>query len=162
MKKVIYPGTFDPITFGHLDLIKRALKVFDGIVIAVAVSPEKRLLFSLKQRMDMVKKTTKGWGGNIEVHSFKGLVVEYARSQGINTVMRGLRMISDFEYEFQMALTNRKLNEGIETIFMMPHEEYSYLSSKLIKEVASLGGDVSKFVPTFVEKELKTSLKKRG
>ena len=153
-KKAIYPGTFDPLTFGHLDLVKRGLKVFDELIVAVAVSMGKQPLFSLEERLKMLKEAAKDLKG-VTVESFEGLIIEYAKEKKITVVIRGLRMISDFEYEFQMALTNRKIEEGIETVFMMPNESYSYLSSKLIKEVARLGGDLSAFVPGFVEKGLK-------
>ncbi len=153
-KKAIYPGTFDPLTFGHLDLVKRGLKVFDELIVAVAVSMDKQPLFSLEERLEMLKEATKDLNG-ITVESFEGLIIEYAKKKDVTVVIRGLRMISDFEYEFQMALTNRKIEEKIETVFMMPNESYSYLSSKLIKEIARLGGDLSAFVPGFVEKELK-------
>ena len=148
--KGIYPGTFDPVTYGHIDLIKRALGIFDEVVVAVARhSSEKKPLFSIRERLDLLKKATKGIPG-ITVDSFDGLVVNYARKSGADAMIRGIRMLSDFEYEFQMALTNRKLAGDIETIFLMPHESYAYLSSKLIKEVASLDGDISSFAPDFV------------
>jgi len=153
-KKAIYPGTFDPLTFGHLDLIKRGLKVSDELIVAVAVSMDKAPLFSLEERLKMLKEATKDLK-RVTVESFEGLIIEYAKKKHVTMVIRGLRMISDFEYEFQMALTNRKIEEGIETVFMMPNESYSYLSSKLIKEVARLGGDLKAFVPGFVEKRLK-------
>ena len=153
-KKAIYPGTFDPLTFGHLDLVKRALKVFDELIVAVAVSMGKSPLFSLEERLKMLKDATRDLKG-VTVESFEGLVIKYAKKKDVTVVIRGLRMISDFEYEFQMALTNRKMEEGIETVFMMPNESYSYLSSKLIKEVARLGGDLNAFVPGFVEGKLK-------
>jgi len=153
-KKAIYPGTFDPLTFGHLDLIKRGLKVFNELIVAVAVSMGKSPLFSLEERLKMLKEATKDLK-DVTVESFEGLIIDYAKKKDVTVVIRGLRMISDFEYEFQMALTNRKIEERIETVFMMPNESYSYLSSKLIKEVARLGGDLSAFVPGFVEKGLK-------
>jgi pantetheine-phosphate adenylyltransferase len=159
MKKiVVYPGSFDPVTYGHLDIIKRALKISDKVVVAVAHNTDKKALFSVRERMDMIKKAVKGLKG-IEVSDFKGLVVDYVRKKGARVVIRGLRMISDFEYEFQMALTNRKLADDIETIFMMPSESYSYLSSKLIKEAASLGANLEEFVPGFVETAIKKKLK---
>ncbi len=160
MKKTIYPGTFDPVTYGHIDLIKRALKIFDQVIVACAHSQEKQTLFSVKERMEMLKKATQGLEG-VVVDDFDCLIVDYAKSKGINTIIRGIRAFSDFEYEFQMALTNRKLSDEIETIFMMPSENYSYLSSKLIKEAASLGGDISVFVPDFVANALVTRLRKR-
>jgi pantetheine-phosphate adenylyltransferase len=153
----IYPGTFDPVTYGHIDLIKRAKEIFPKVIVAVAHNPHKKPLFSVKDRVAMLRKATKNLKG-IEVLEFEGLVVNYARKHKAKVLIRGLRMISDFEYEFQMALTNRKLAADIETIFLMPHESYSYLSSKLLKEAASLGADLSSFVPDFVGKALKEKL----
>ena len=149
-RKAIYPGTFDPITFGHLDVIKRAAALYDKLLIAVAKSEEKKPLFTVTERIEMISEAVKIYD-NVEVESFEGLVVDYAVRRQAKVVIRGLRMISDFEYEFQMALTNRKLNPGIETVFMMPNESYSYLSSRLIKEVSKLGADISKFVPSNVK-----------
>ena len=155
MKKVaVYPGSFDPLTFGHIDLIKRALRIFDEVIVAVAKSTSKACLFSAKERIQMLKKAVGGLS-RVKIDSFEGLVVNYVNKQRANVVIRGLRMISDFEYEFQMALTNRKLDEKIETIFMMPSESYCYLSSRLIKEAASLGADVGAFFPDFVARRLK-------
>ncbi|NQT47036.1 MAG: pantetheine-phosphate adenylyltransferase [Candidatus Omnitrophica bacterium] len=159
-KKAVYPGTFDPITNGHIDLIKRAARIFEEVTVAVAYSKDKEPLFSVKERVEMLKKVTKGLK-NVEVDSFDGLAVDYVIRKKANVIIRGLRMISDFEYEFQMALTNRKLRPEVETIFLMPHENYSYLSSKLIKEASSLGADVEKFVPDFIARELKKRLGKR-
>lgn len=158
-QKAIYPGSFDPLTYGHLDLIKRGLKIFDEVIVAVAADSQKKPLFSLEERLKMVKKATEGFE-RVSVEGFEGLVVEYARKKKIGVIIRGLRMISDFEYEFQMALTNRKLADDIETIFLMPSESYSYISSKLLKEAASLGADLSNFLPDFIEKALKAKLKK--
>ncbi len=158
-KRAIYPGTFDPVTYGHIDLIKRAREIFPDITVAVAHNRYKNPLFSAEERVQMLKKATKGIKG-IEVVEFDGLVVDYARRKGSIVLIRGLRMISDFEYEFQMALTNRKLSSDVETIFLMPHESYSYLSSKLLKEAASLGASLSNFVPSFVEKALKEKLRR--
>ncbi len=156
-RKAVYPGTFDPVTYGHLDVIKRAAAIYDKVFIAVAHSGEKSPLFSAEERVTMIKEAASDLA-NVEVEDIEGLVVDYAASKSARVVIRGLRMISDFEYEFQMALTNRKLNPEIETVFMMPNESYSYLSSKLIKEVASLGADISKFVPGNVEKRLKEKM----
>jgi len=158
-RKAIYPGTFDPVTYGHLDVIKRAAALYDNVIIAIARSDEKSPLFSVEERVNMLEEVTSGYS-NVEVEAFDGLAVDYAVKNAAKVVIRGIRMISDFEYEFQMALTNRKLNSGIETVFMMPNEAYSYLSSKLIKEVARLGADVSEFVPAIVEKKLKEKLNK--
>ena len=155
----IYPGTFDPVTYGHVDLIKRAQEIFSEVIVAVAHNPHKNPLFSVEERVRMLKKATVDLKG-IVITDFDGLVVDYARKHKAKVLIRGLRMISDFEYEFQMALTNRKLSPNIETIFLMPQESYSYLSSKLLKEAASLGADLSCFVPDFVEKALKKKLSK--
>ena len=152
-KIAVYPGTFDPVTYGHIDLIKRATKIFDKVIVAVADNPSKGTLFSVEERVSMLKDAVKGMKSVI-VDDFDGLVVDYVKRSGANVMIRGLRMLSDFEYEFQMALTNRKLNGEIETIFMMPSESYSYVSSKLIKEAVSLGADVSNFVPAKVQKRL--------
>ena len=145
MKIGVYPGTFDPITNGHTDLITRSLQVFDKVIVAIALNPSKHPLFDLTDRVDMVKLATKDVA-NVEVEPFSGLLVDYVRQRGARAVIRGLRAISDFEYELQMALINRKLDQGFETVFFMPSEEYSYLTSSIIKEVASLGGALDDFV----------------
>ncbi len=161
MKKVaVYPGSFDPVTNGHLDIVKRALKIFDKVIIAVAHNADKKPLFDAFERVQMLKKALKGVKG-VEVDDFDSLIVDYVKSKKTNVVIRGLRMISDFEYEFQMALTNRKLSNDVETIFMMPSETYSYLSSKLIKEAAGLGANLKGLVPLFIEKSIKEKLKSR-
>jgi pantetheine-phosphate adenylyltransferase len=158
MKNIaIYPGSFDPITYGHLDIIKRAVKIFDKVIVAVAHNSEKDPLFNVSERVELLKKATADMKG-VEIDDFHGLVVDYVKSKKARIIIRGLRMISDFEYEFQMALTNRKLSEDFETIFLMPSEAYSYLSSKLIKEVAGLGANLKGFVPGFVEKAIKAKL----
>ena len=159
-KIAIYPGTFDPVTYGHIDLIKRASKIFDKVIVAVAHNKSKGVLFSVEERAAMLRDAVKGIS-NVVIDDFDGLVVNYVRRRGSRVMIRGLRMISDFEYEFQMALTNRKLAGDIETIFMMPHEDYSYVSSKLIKEAAAFGADVSKFIPKKAEAALKEKVKKR-
>lgn len=151
--RAVYPGSFDPITYGHIDIIKRAAKVFDEVIVAVAHNLDKRPLFSVRERVEMLKRATHGIT-NVKIDDFNALAVDYVKKKGINVIIRGIRMISDFEYEFQMALTNRKLNSSIETIFMMPNEAYSYVSSKLIKEAAALGANLKDFVPSFVEKRL--------
>lgn len=162
MKKAAYLGTFDPVTFGHIDVIKRASKVFDGLLIGVADDTnEKRSLFSIEERTQMLKEAVKALS-NIEVEPFNELAVDYVSKRGIDVIVRGLRMISDFEYEFQMALTNRRLNSRIETIFLMPNELYSYISSRLIKEAASLGANLKDFVPDFVQDALKKKTKTRN
>jgi pantetheine-phosphate adenylyltransferase len=149
MRRAIYPGSFDPITNGHLDVIERARKLFDEVVVAVAHNDEKQPLFSLKDRLDLLRETA----GKIDAE-FEGLLVEFARNEKAGIVIRGLRAISDFEFEFQMALMNRKLDSAVETIFLMPKEEYTYLSSRIVKEIARLGGDISGFVPACVAKAL--------
>ena len=154
-----YPGTFDPVTYGHLDVIRRVSSLFDKVFVAVAGGAHKNVLFSVDERIDMLKEVVTEFD-NVTVESFDGLAVDYVKEKSANVVVRGLRMISDFEYEFQMALTNRKLSPEIETVFMMPNESYSYLSSKLIKEVAFMNADVSEFVPENVEKKLKEKFKK--
>ena len=167
-KTAVYPGTFDPVTLGHIDLIERASKIFDEVIVAIAHSLDKNPLFTVQERKDMLKRAT-SYLKNVIIDDFDGLVVDYMAKKHSNVVIRGLRMISDFEYEFQMALTNRKLNENIETIFMMPKENYSYISSRLIKEAAALGANLTDLVPDFVEGALKAKLrvlpkiyKKRG
>jgi len=154
----VYPGSFDPITYGHIDIIKRAAFIFDEVIVAVAHNLDKRPLFSVSERVALLEKATTKMK-TVKIDDFNGLVVDYVKKKDIHVIVRGLRMISDFEYEFQMALTNRKLDDSIETIFMMPNESYSYVSSKLIKEAAALGANLKEFVPPFVEKEV---LKKIG
>ena len=149
MRRAIYPGSFDPVTNGHLDVIERARKLFDEVVVAVAHNDEKQPLFSLEQRLDLLRETA-GQIENVRIAEFSGLLVEFARAQNAGAVIRGLRAVSDFEFEFQLALMNRKLNERVETIFMMPKDTYTFLSSRIVKEIARLGGDVSAFVPAHV------------
>jgi len=158
-QKAIYPGSFDPVTYGHIDLIKRAQEIFSEVIVAVAHNPHKKPLFSVKERVDMLKRATANLEG-ISVVDFNGLVVDFAAKNKAKVLIRGLRMISDFEYEFQMTLTNRKLNPDIETIFLLPQESYSYISSKLLKEATSLGANLSCFVPDFVEKALVKKLRR--
>ena len=150
----VYPGTFDPITNGHLDIIERGLKLFDGLIVAIAESPAKEPLFDVDERVNMAKEAVKKYK-NVKVESFNCLLIDYLRKKNANIILRGLRVISDFEYEFQMALTNRKLAPDIETVFMMTAEGYSYLSSRFIKEIARLGGRFDCFVPPNVAKMLK-------
>ena len=157
--RALYPGFFDPITNGHVDIIRRGLKLFDGIVVAVLKNPKKRALFSTKERVAMIRDIFAG-DPKVEVRAFDGLLVEFARRSRTRIVIRGLRAISDFEYEFQMALMNRKLDEETETLFMMPSLNYSFLSSRLVKEVFQLGGDVRDLVPGTVEEKLRAKLKK--
>jgi pantetheine-phosphate adenylyltransferase len=156
----LYPGTFDPVTNGHIDLIIRAHEIFHDVIVAVAHNPHKKPVFSVAQRVAMLKQATSGMDG-VTVTHFDGLVVDFARKMKAKVLVRGLRMLSDFEYEFQMALTNRKLASDIETIFLMPHESYSYLSAKLIKEAAVLGANLSDFVPDFVARALEKKLRKK-
>ena len=155
MRRAIYPGSFDPVTNGHLDVIERARKLFDEVIVAVAHNDEKQPLFSLKDRLNLLSETA-GKIDNVRIVEFKGLLVDFARKAQAGAVIRGLRAVSDFEFEFQMALMNRKLDGAVETIFLMPKEEYTYLSSRIVKEIARLGGDVSGFVPACVVKALKT------
>lgn len=155
----IYPGSFDPVTYGHLDVIKRATRIFPQVIVAVANNTSKNALFTIEERVALLKKVTKGMKG-VTVESFESLVIEYARLKKINVLIRGLRMTSDFEYEFQIALTNRRLAQDIETVFLMPSENHSFVSSSLLKEVVSLGADISSFVPKPVEAELKKRLRR--
>jgi len=147
--RAVYPGTFDPVTYGHIDLIKRALRIFDEVTVAVAHNPSKAPLFSVEERVRLLRNATKSLR-RLTIDPFDGLVVDYVRRKRCRVVIRGLRMLSDFEYEFQMALTNRKLAGDVETIFLMPSESYSYLSARLIKEAAELGADLRAFVPPAV------------
>jgi pantetheine-phosphate adenylyltransferase len=159
MSVAVYPGSFDPITNGHLDVIGRGAKIFDRLIVAVADNPAKQALFTKDERVEMIREVTKGFR-NVEVDSFDGLVVDYVRRRKAHVILRGIRTISDFEYEYQMALTNRTFAPDIETTFLLTHEEYSFMSSRLIKEAASLGGDVSAFLPKEVEKRLRAKLRK--
>ena len=153
MRRAVYPGTFDPVTYGHLDVIKRGSKIFDELVVAVGHNPLKDPLFTINERMNMISKNTKNIS-NIKVDSFEGMLTDYMKEMQTNVILRGIRTVSDFEYEFQRALTNRVLKTDIETVFIMTSQEYSFLNSSLIKEAVSLGGDISKFVPSDVEKLL--------
>jgi len=154
MRKVLYPGSFDPVTFGHIDIIERARDLFDSVVVTVAVNPTKTPLFTVEERVHFIKESVKEFK-NIYVDSFDGLVVDHAKSVGASGIIRGLRAISDFEFEFQMALMNRKLAKDIATIFLMPHEKYTYLNSTIIRNLASLKGDITDFVPPVVQEALK-------
>ncbi len=155
MKRVIaiYPGSFDPLTNGHLDLVERGAKIFDELIVAILRNPEKQALFSVEERREMLETMTKRYK-NVSVDTFDGLMVDYATRVGATAVLRGIRAISDYEYELQMALMNRKLEPRLETVFMMPAEAYSYLSSRLVREIASLGGSVRGLVPEMVEEKL--------
>ena len=150
----IYPGTFDPLTNGHVDIIARGARLFDRIIVAVLVNAEKSPLFTMTERLEIARTVFKGLP-NVEVDTFDGLLVDYVERRGAQVIVRGLRAVSDFEFEFQMALMNRRLNDKIETVFMMPAEQYSYISSRLIKEVFSLGGRVHGLVPDMVEQRLR-------
>ncbi|HEV8663909.1 MAG TPA: pantetheine-phosphate adenylyltransferase [Candidatus Methylomirabilis sp.] len=154
----IYPGTFDPFTNGHLDILQRARRLFAEVLVAVAAKPEKSPLFTAEERMAIVRDATRDLPG-VRIAAFDTLLVDYARAQGARVIIRGLRAVSDFEYEFQMALMNRRLAETVETVFLMPHEAYSYLSSRLVKEIALLGGAVSGLVPALAEKMLAEKLR---
>lgn len=156
--KVMYPGSFDPVTYGHLDIIKRCSEKFGHVIIAVLNNSSKDSLFTIEERMELLKETTKDLK-NIEIDSFSGLLADYARKKNCTTMIRGLRAVSDYEYEMQMALVNRKLNKDIETLFMVSRSEYVYLSSSIVKEVASYDGDISFFVPELVRKKLKEKIK---
>jgi pantetheine-phosphate adenylyltransferase len=150
MRTAIYPGSFDPLTNGHLDVVQRAAKLFDRVVIAVAKNEGKNPLLTQSERLGLVKRSVKHLP-NVEADSFDGLLVEYVAGQKAQAIVRGLRAVSDFEFEFQLALMNRKLDENIETIFMMPKDTYTFLSSRIVKEIARLGGDVGAFVPAHVQ-----------
>jgi pantetheine-phosphate adenylyltransferase len=157
MRTVIYPGSFDPLTNGHLDVIQRATKLFDRVIVAVAKNESKSPLFTLEERLELVARSVEHLP-SVDADSFDGLLVEYAESQSAQAIIRGLRAVSDFEFEFQLALMNRKLNERVETIFMMPKDTYTFLSSRIVKEIARLGGDVSAFVPAHVQQALLAKL----
>jgi pantetheine-phosphate adenylyltransferase len=157
MRTAIYPGSFDPLTNGHLDVIERAVKLFDRVVVAVAKNESKQPMFTLEERLELVRHAIRHLP-NVEADSFDSLLVHYVEQRSAQAIIRGLRAISDFEFEFQLALMNRKLNERIETIFMMPKDTYTFLSSRIIKEIARLGGDISSFVPAPVQQALKAKL----
>jgi pantetheine-phosphate adenylyltransferase len=159
MRTVVYPGSFDPLTNGHLDLIRRAAKLFDRVIVAIAENETKHPFFSLAERRHMVARAVASLP-NVQVDTFNGLLVDYVNQRSGHAIIRGLRAVSDFEFEFQLALMNRKLNERVETIFMMPKDTYTFLSSRIVKEIARLGGDVTAFVPPHVVRALVKKLAK--
>lgn len=158
LKICVYPGSFDPITNGHLDIIQRASKMFDKLIVAVLVNPNKKSTFTLEERVQLIKDCI-GSDTDIEVDSFTGLLVDYLKTRNANIVVKGLRVVADFEMEFQMALLNKNLNPNIETIFLMTNHKYSYLSSSMVREIASLGADIDEFVPKIIRKKIMEKLK---
>lgn len=159
MNVALFPGSFDPITYGHIDIIQRAIRIFDRIIVAVGDNIRKQYLFSVEERMQMVREVTEPWQEVIQVERLEGLVVDKARELKVDVTIRALRAVTDFQFEFEMALTNRTLDPGFETVFFMPSREYTYLSSSVAKEVAGFGGDVSQFVPPSVERRLRERLR---
>src|SRR3990167_1000591 len=159
MKTAVYPGSFDPVTNGHIDVIERALKIFDKVIVAVGDNPGKKPLFRTKERIEMLKESTKNLK-NIEIDSFSGLLLDYVKSKNSKIIIRGLRAVSDFEFEFQRALLNRVVDDKIETVFIMTKEHYVYLNSSIVKEIAMFNGSVNGLVPKIVEKKLKEKLNK--
>ena len=157
MTKAVYPGSFDPITKGHADVITRGSRIFDQVIVAVARNPHKRALFTMDERMDMIRHEARRLK-NVKVDTFEGMLIDYVKKQGTNVILRGIRTVSDFEYEFQMALTNRTLDRAMETVFIVTSEEYSFMNSTLIKEVAALGGDTHAFVSAEVGRKLRQKL----
>lgn len=159
IKEAVYPGSFDPLTFGHIDIIERACEIFDRLVVSVFINPSKKPLFSLEERIDILKNVL-GKRKNIKIDCFDGLLVDYMKRKKLKVIIRGLRAVSDLEYEFQYAAANRTLDPNIETIFFMPRLRYSYLSSSVVREIVRFGGDVSKMVPPYVFEKIKEKLKK--
>ena len=157
MKDAIYPGTFDPITFGHLDVVERATRIFERLVVAVGRNPKKHPVFSVGERVEMIREATAG-NPAVEVMQYDGLLVHFAKECGVNTVIRSLRTVTEFELELSTAVTNRQLDPDLEIVFLMPSLEYTYLSSTIVRELAELGGDISRFVPPFVAERLKGKL----
>ena len=161
MRTAIYPGSFDPVTMGHLDIIRRAAVMFDRLIVAVMHNQNKQPMFSVEERMDLLRRTTDGLP-NVEITSFGGLLADYAKQQGACAVVKGLRAVSDFEYEFQMALANRKLNPELDTVFLMTSAEYMYLSSSVVKDIAVHGGSVAGFVPDGIMQDIVRRTRKEG
>jgi pantetheine-phosphate adenylyltransferase len=161
MRIAIYPGTFDPITNGHLDIVQRAARIFDKVIVAAGDNPRKKTLFSLKERAHLISESVKEIA-NVEVDTFRGLLVQYAKKKKAKAVIRGLRAVSDFDYEFQMALLNRKLAPDLETVYLMPSEEYTYINSSIVKEVAYFGGRLDGFLPPFVARALADKINRTG
>lgn len=158
MRSAVYPGSFDPITYGHVDIIERASRIFDKLIVAVVTNPSKKPLFSMEERIEMIRESVKHLK-NVEVDGFDGLLVNYLREKRIGVVIRGMRAITDFDYEFQMALTNRKLNKDVEIVFLLSDSKYLYLTSRMVKEIASFGGCIRGMVPPHVEEMLLKKLK---
>lgn len=156
---VVYPGTFDPVTFGHTDLVERAARLFDRVIVAIAAGHHKTPCFSVEERVDMAREVF-GGQGNVEVHGFSSLLLDFMHAQKARIILRGLRAVSDFEYEFQLAGMNRRLDASIESLFLMPAERYTYISSTFVREIAQLGGDVQQFVPETVAVRLKAKFRK--
>ncbi|MBR5252039.1 MAG: pantetheine-phosphate adenylyltransferase [Oscillospiraceae bacterium] len=159
MKIAICPGSFDPITLGHIDIIERSAKIFDKVYVVVMVNPAKQPTFSTEERIDMIKQTT-GHIPNVVAESYTGLIADYAKEKGACTLVKGLRAVTDFEYEFQQALTNKKLNPDLETLFMVTNQEYMYLSSTIVRQIANFGGDIGQFVPSQIKDKLEEKMKK--
>ena len=159
MSKAIIPGSFDPVTKGHLDSVERAAKIFDEVIVVVLQNPAKVTTFTVEERMDFIRRVT-GHLPNVHVDSFSGLLVDYMRKEDVHVIVKGLRVVSDFEYEYQMALTNRKLNPDVETFFLNTSQEYMFLSSSIVKQIASFGGDVSEFLPEPIRDDVQNRLRK--
>ncbi len=163
MRIAVYPGSFDPITYGHLDVIKRAIGLFDHLVVVVGDNVRKaHALFSVEERVEMIRETTTSWADRVTVEKLEGLLVDKVHATGAQTIIRGLRAATDFDYEFEMVLANRMLDPSFESVFLMPNSQYMYLSSSIVKEVVSLGGDAGPFVPPFVERKLRERLGQRN